>query len=63
MIHINAVLKGIRHPKDIVSISFEVDNPIGSGSHECEAWLAQYEIEKLEKSGHRVIDVNLHQSF
>lgn len=47
----------VKTPYTIVSIKWEVSRPAGSGSTECEAWRAQYEIEKLEKAGYRVLSV------
>lgn len=57
-IHIDAIKAGVRNPHDIISIAWEVDG--ASGSSECEAWLGQHTIERLEASGYKIIDVALH---
>jgi tetrahydromethanopterin S-methyltransferase subunit H len=48
-------------PRDLISIKWEVSNPVGSGSTECEAWRWQYEIEKLEQSEYKVVGVSRHE--
>lgn len=50
----------IRSPHQLISIKWEVDNPSGSGSTECEAWRGQYEIDCLTRSGYRVLSIEPH---
>lgn len=50
----------IRSPRQMISIKWEVDNPAGSGSTECEAWLGQYEIDCLTRAGYRVLSIDSH---
>lgn len=45
----------IRHPRQLVSIAWEVDD--ASGSTECEAWRGQYEIENLTRAGYRILSI------
>lgn len=47
----------VKSPETMVSIQWETENPAASGSTECQAWRGQYEIEKLEKSGYKVLTV------
>lgn len=54
MKHIDAT-RFVHSPYTIISIRWEVDG--ASGSTECEAWRGQYEIERLEAAGYRVISV------
>lgn len=49
----------IRSPHHLVSIRWEVDNPAGSGSTECEAWRGQYEIDCLTRAGYRILSVEV----
>lgn len=50
-----AVSTWVRDPYQMVCINWEVD--ASSGSTQCEAWRAQYEIECLERAGYKVLDV------
>lgn len=50
----------IRSPNQMISIKWEVDNPVGSGSTECEAWRGQYEIDCLTRAGYRVLSIDPH---
>lgn len=50
----------IRSPHQIISIKWEIDDPEGSGSTECEAWRGQHEIECLTRAGYRVLSVDPH---
>ena len=45
----------VKDPHQIISIKWVVDG--FSGSTECEAWRGQYEIEKLERAGYRILDI------
>lgn len=45
----------VRSPDDIVSIQWEVDG--ASGSTQCKAWEAQYEIDQMSAAGYRITDV------
>lgn len=49
----------IRNPRQMISIRWEVNNPAGSGSTECEAWEGQHQIDNLTRAGFRVVCVNL----
>lgn len=48
---------GIRNPRDVVSIAWEVDGC--GGSTECEAWRAQHEMDKLAAAGYRLVSVRV----
>jgi hypothetical protein len=56
MKHID-VSRWVKSPRQIVSIKWEIPEHNASGSTECEAWRAQYEIECLERAGYTVLDV------
>lgn len=58
MATINLAYLRLRSPHDTVSIRWEVDG--SSGSTECEAWRGQYEIERLEAAGYKIISVGRH---
>lgn len=49
----------IRSPFQLIRINWEVDNPTGSGSTECEAWRGQYEMDSLIRAGYRVLNITL----
>jgi hypothetical protein len=49
----------IRSHLQLISITWEVDNPTGSGSTECEAWRGQYELDSLIRAGYRVLNVTI----
>ena len=50
----------IRSPHQMISIKWEVDNPSGSGSTECEAWRGQHEIDCLTRAGYRILSIDPH---
>lgn len=50
---INARDIGVRNAHDMVRIIWEVDG--GSGATECEAWRGQYELDKLQAAGYRIV--------
>lgn len=52
---IDAATLGIRTPHDRVSIQWEVDGT--SGSTQCEAWLGQYNIDRLEAAGYTIVSI------
>lgn len=59
---VNGVIRAaglIKNPRQVISIKWEVTNPDGSGSTECEAWRGQYEIENLTRCGYTVLSVSL----
>lgn len=49
----------IRSPLQLIRINWEVDNPTGSGSTECEAHDGQYEIDCLVRAGCRILNITL----
>ena len=56
MKHIN-VSHWVKSPYQIVRVKWEIPADNASGSTECEAWRAQYEIECLEGAGYTVVNV------
>lgn len=52
-------LKGfVRTPEQMVSIKWESDDGFSSGSTECQAWRCQYEIDCLDRAGHKILAID-----
>lgn len=57
VVYVDCQRIGIRSPRDVVSIGWEVDG--GSGSTDCEAWRVQHEMDKLTAAGYRLVSVRV----